>query len=267
MKPQTAPHGILWTKVWGRAGFTWNPITGCRHACEWEMPDGGKTQCYAKTIAEGIAEPYYPDGFAALQFHRKRMEAPIKRKTGAGIFANSMGDTFGVDVPDWQIQRVLDVCRQTPQHIYFMLTKNAPRLLDYTFPDNVWVGVSMPPSSMNGKVMTPNQQSLWLNRAFSVLSKVKAKTTWCSFEPLSFDPSDILSMHRGVLDWAVIGAASRGKQLFQPAHAHLIALLDELDAGGVPVHFKSNLRFHPWRTEFPTQPTTPSPVIYQETLF
>jgi protein gp37 len=38
-------RGIEWTD------YTWNPIKGGFHACQWEMPDGSIANCYAEDVA------------------------------------------------------------------------------------------------------------------------------------------------------------------------------------------------------------------------
>ena len=56
MNEQKAPMGIEWTRIPNsdgtiRRGFTWNPIAGCLHDCQWNIA-GQRAECYAKTIAE-----------------------------------------------------------------------------------------------------------------------------------------------------------------------------------------------------------------------
>ena len=48
------PNGIRW------CDYTWNVVTGCLHECQWRMRDGSVAECYAKTIAEGLASAAYP---------------------------------------------------------------------------------------------------------------------------------------------------------------------------------------------------------------
>lgn len=66
MNEQKPPASIEWTRVWGRRGWTWNPVGGCAHECQWLMPNGSPATCYAKTIAERLAPMSYYNGFAAL---------------------------------------------------------------------------------------------------------------------------------------------------------------------------------------------------------
>lgn len=253
--------GIEWTHVFGPGtGRTWNVFGGCKHACEWEMPDGTVAGCYAKLVAERVAQEHYPQGFEAHYFHPKRLVEPARQKQPVGIFLDSMADAMGHWVDAAEIKQVLDVCRNTPQHIYFLLTKNAPRLLDFEFPDNVWTGVSSPPDWMFGKRLSRKQQEAMLHRTMKVLNEVKSKVRWISFEPLSWDCSDIIAEYPGVLQWAVVGGASNGPREFPPSLTDLVRLLTVLDDQNVPTFYKGNLHTLPWasthwREDFPTSPT------------
>ena len=104
--------------------FTWNPVTGCKHGCEYcyarrivsrfgphpcerpiiepleVLPKG--TGCYyverPTKLCDENGEPVrstpYPKGFAPT-YHAYTMDYPEKRKTPARIFVSSMGDLFG----------------------------------------------------------------------------------------------------------------------------------------------------------------------------
>ncbi len=259
--------GIEWTHVWGRPGYTWNVAAGCRHYCQWVMPDGTLIRCYAEGVAEGVARKAYPEGFAHSYWHPERLEEPLKLREPAGIFLDSMSDLMGVWVRKPQIEAVLDVCRRTPQHVYFLLTKNAPRLLQFDFPPNVWVGVSMPPSFMNGRRLEQHQQVRMLWKGLEVLQNLsfeKGLVTWTSFEPLSWDVSGYVAAFPSALDWAVIGAASNGQRLYQPEFYDVKSLVDVLDEMQVPMFFKGNLRGCPaaeavgWREDYPVEASPPA---------
>lgn len=259
MNKQKTGAGIEWTQPFGRTGYTWNPIAGCHHDCQWNMPDGTTAICYAKTVAERLAQQAYPHGFAHHYWHPERLDEPRRITTPAGIFLDSMSDLMGAWVPQDQIQHVLDVCRQTPQHIYFLLTKNAPRLKQFTFPDNVWVGASMPPDSINRKALLPHQQRQMLRIILRTLHSVNASVKWMSFEPLSWDVADMVADHPGALNWSVIGAASNGRNQYPPEEAHVKALLTVLGQQQVPVFYKGNMASlamtrTDWRAEFPPEP-------------
>jgi len=128
-----------------------------------------------------------------------------------------MSDLMGKRVPSEQIEQVLDVMRRASWHTFFLLTKNAPRLKQFTFLPNVWVGVSAPPSEMFGKALSRPQQVAYLYRALEVLADIAVPVRWMSLEPLSFDISSHLV--GAPLEWAVIGAASKGRTVYQPEPA------------------------------------------------
>lgn len=241
-------RGIEWTD------YTWNPIAGCKHACRWQMPDGTTAVCYAETVAERVAGHAYPHGFAHHYWKPERLAEPRKVTKPARIFVDSMSDLFGAWVSEDEIGIVLGTCEDVPWHQFQILTKNAPRMLRFEIPANVWAGASMPPDHMLGHALNRSQQEKMLRRTLTTLSELDA-LTWMSFEPLSWDVSAIVAEYPGALGWAVIGAASNGPRTFQPDPEHVAALLDVLDAQQVPVFFKGNLRGNPaaalWREEFP----------------
>lgn len=244
MNKQNGKNRIEWTER------TWNPVGGCRHGCRWVMPDGTVAECYAETIAERFTKAY-PEGFEHHYWRPQALSEPLKLKTPAKIFLDSMSDLMGHWIPDEQVQQVLDVCRQAHWHTFQLLTKNAPRLLQFDFPSNVWVGVSAPPSIMFGKPLSQVQQERMVQRQLEVLKQVNVPVRWMSIEPLSFDIAPLLQDAN--LQWAVIGAASRGRTTYQPKAEWVESLLYTLDQQGTAVFFKGNLDWprYLWREEFP----------------
>ncbi len=236
-------RGIEW------CDYTWNPVGGCQHGCRWEMPDGSIAECYAETIAERVAQSKYIHGFEHHYWNPHLLEEPLKLKTPARIFIDSMSDLMGAWVPVEQVEQVLDVCRRAPWHTFQLLTKNSPRLELFDFPPNVWVGVSAPPSMMFGRNLSPLQQQRMVKRLLKALSAVNVPVRWMSIEPLSFDIAPLLENSN--LQWAVIGAATNGRKTYQPKPEWVANVLDTLDAQGTKVFFKGNLEWSPWREEFP----------------
>lgn len=248
--------GIEWTKTVQPdgsevCGYTWNPVGGCKHKCRWEMPDGQIAKCYAEDTANGVAGPAYKDGFFAHYWNPNRLGEPLKVTEPAHIFLDSMSDLMGHWVPDEQIEAVLNVCRQARQHTFQLLTKNAPRLLKFDIPSNVWIGVSMPPDYMWGKKLSQLAKTRMLDKALETLGQFDNNITWLSAEPLSWNVSEIVYLNPKALDWVVIGAASSGKQKYQPDSQHVQNLLNILDGRHIPVFFKGNLDWQPRREEFP----------------
>lgn len=252
MNRQNPPHGIEWTRVYGRPGYTWNPTAGCLHGCTWRMPDGSMTECYAKTVAEGVARHAYPEGFEHHYWRPDQLDAPLKVKKPAGIFVGSMADLFGHWVPGKQRKAVMDTMRAAHWHTFQTLTKYPNALAEYVFPENVWAGVSLPA----GHMMTTTGATRALNVYLRHMSRIKASIRFMSIEPLWFDVAPVFEKWRvwyGGLpfEWAIVGAASKGRRVYQPDTDHVKGALRELDASGVPVFFKGNLDWEPWREEFP----------------
>lgn len=97
---ETTGNGISW------AAWSWNPVTGCLHGCDY---------CYAREIATSErAKAAYPAGFTPL-FHHERLDAPANTTIPAAhrddpayrrVFVCSMADLYGRWVPDEWIEQV-----------------------------------------------------------------------------------------------------------------------------------------------------------------
>ncbi len=251
--------GIEWTKTvlpdgTEQRGYTWNPISGCQHGCRWNMPDGQVAVCYAESAAlREQLKQFYPEGFGRHYWNPARLDEPLRIKTPSRIFLDSMSDLMGAWVPPEQIEAVLATCRQAHWHTFQLLTKNAPRLRQFDFPGNVWLGVSSPPDSFRGRVLNLHQQKAMLKRSLETLNDdaFDRHVTWMSFEPLSGDVAGIVQQYPDALRWAVIGAASNGGVYYQPDPEHVNRLLNVLDAHSIPVFFKGNLDWDARREDFP----------------
>jgi protein gp37 len=261
MNRQNPPKGIEWTRIKDpdgtvRPGYTWNPTGGCFHGCTWKMPDGSITECYAKTIAERFTSGY-PNGFERHYWRPHSLDAPRKLKTPAGIFVGSMADLFGHWVPEEQICDVLRVMREARWHTFQTLSKFPIRLPKFNpFPENVWVGVSLPA----GHLMSETGAARALKAYLKHMKEIKATVRFMSIEPLWFDVAPVFeawleSGERLPFEWVIIGAASNGRSVFQPKTEWTARLLQVFDAEKVPVFFKGNLEWHLMRSEFPSKVT------------
>lgn len=238
-------RGIEWTD------YTWNAVSGCKHRCRWQMPDETIAICYAEEVALKVARRAYPEGFEYHYWHEQRLKEPLQIREPARIFLDSMSDLMGHWVPDEQVEAILEITRQARWHTFQLLTKNAPRLLKFDFPDNVWLGVSSPPDFMFGKRLSYQSQEKMLHKTLKILSQIEG-LTWMSIEPLSWDVAPIIEQYPDALQWAVIGAATNGRKKYQPDSKHVQNLLDVLDKREIPTFFKGNLKWDPWREEFPS---------------
>lgn len=245
MNRQSAASGIE------IADYTWNPVRGCKHACRWIMPDDSVVACYAETIATRFARRAYADGFDRLYWQPHLLDEPQRIETPSRIFINSMSDLMGHWVPTQRIQDVLDACACAPQHDFLLLTKYAPRLLKFSYPPNVWVGVSAPPSVMCGYTLNADQKIRWTRNAVAVLRRIDARVRWMCIEPLSFDIAPLL--HDAALDWAVVGAATSGRKIYPPPHTWVADLVTTLDVQGAALFLKRSLSWPEMRREFPAR--------------
>jgi protein gp37 len=180
--------GIIWTEV------TWNPVTGC------ELITPGCAFCYAKTIADRQAGTIaFPHGFG-LTLRPHKLREPLKLKTPALVFVNSMSDMFWSAIPDEYRDRMLDIIEATPQHQYQVLTKRPEELLRYSrrrkLPPNFWAGVTI-----------ENQKTA---DRLEVLRDVDAEIRFVSAEPL-LSP---LELDLAGIDW-LIGGGESGVHLFK----------------------------------------------------
>nr|DAL85205.1 MAG TPA: Protein of unknown function (DUF5131) [Caudoviricetes sp.] len=126
---------------------TWNPVTGCKHPCEYcyarrqakrfgGYSSGGGITTFMPLKQAELSEPLvrstksgktikapFPFGFLPT-LHRYRLGEPTHKRKPRNIFVGSMTDLFGEWVPDKWIKAVFDACETSPQHNYLFLTKN-----------------------------------------------------------------------------------------------------------------------------------------------
>lgn len=230
---------------------TWNPITGCRHGCEY---------CYARKmsvrfsgdIRRNLNSPQcirendlyvledrfladsggilaYPFGFAPT-FHKYRLDYPEKLKNGQNIFVGAMSDIFGEWVPDDWIDGVMGACVARPIHNYLFLTKNPERYTKYGVPagfENLWYGVSITKESeMSQFNYLPAHCKIFV-----------------SLEPVL---EDLQPEHHNILfrqvDWIIIGAETgRRKGKTVPQWDWIKRIVLQADSNGVPVFMKESL--------------------------
>lgn len=205
--------------------FSWNPITGCRHSCEY---------CYARKQARRFSgdvrlnkrseqlqqtmhfnkekdkeayctfilpQPFKNDNGSTVPFpvgfeptlHEYRLQMPAKKKKPANIFVCSMADLFGEWVPEEWILRVFEACKAAPWHNYLFLTKNPKRYCDLAnagkLPtlDNFWYGTTV------------------TKKGAHIFGGSVRYNTFISIEPL-LEPLDVGIGSFGGARWIIIGA-------------------------------------------------------------
>lgn len=182
-----AQSSIEWTEL------TWNPTTGC------DKISAGCKFCYAEVMSrrlKAMGVEKYKDNFK-LRIHESELDAPYKWKKPRVVFVNSMSDLFHKDVPIEFIQRVFQVMRENPQHVFQVLTKRADVLKYYDgegwleWSHNIWMGVSV-------------EESRFANR-IDLLRNIKARTKFLSCEPLI---GPIPNLNLKGIDWVIVGGES-----------------------------------------------------------
>jgi protein gp37 len=216
--------------------FTWNPISGCTERCAY---------CYAHRLAEGRLRNLYlananvapgcdPDDPFSPRFWPDRLDGPFGVKRPSKIFVCSMGELFDPNVPRSWIEGVLATVGEADWHTFQFLTKQPQRAAEFTFPPNVWAGVTIEDGGL--------VRQLRLRR----LGDVDAPVRFLSFEPLT-GPTTVLPEW---VDWVIIGAMT-GPGATQPEPEWVQDLIDAADTRGIPFFLKDNLHWPRPRQQWP----------------
>jgi protein gp37/ParB-like chromosome segregation protein Spo0J len=213
----------------GWAMWSWNPVTGCNHGCDY---------CYARAIATSRdMAGYYPAGFTPL-FHHERLEAPLNTPVPARaaadpahgrVFVCSMADLFGAWVPQEWIDQVVASTVANPQWEYLYLTKFPQRYDRLQLPPSGWIGASVDEQHRAEPTLA----------AMRKVSGVKVK--WLSLEPL-LEPIKFSTLEG--IDMIVIGAQSENigqNPPFAPPFEWVADLVATARRDGCKVWLKTNL--------------------------
>ena len=269
---------------------TWNPVTGCRHGCEYcyaqrivsrfepkidEWPDeaittapsaDGGPELYVverptrlKTKEGGYRRPTpYPKGFAPT-LHAYTLTYPEQRKAPSNIFVCSMADLFGYWVPDEWIAEVLKACDAAPQHRYLFLTKAPSRYEKISSLMPSWEEMYLEksrPVMMFGASATDDAM---------MAVAYKSNAEWVSVEPIlePIEPEWFISASGSNGDystfrrweWVVIGAETgNSKHKTVPKREWVEEIVKVCKEYGTPVFMKDSLRDlmrDGFRQEFP----------------
>ena len=248
------------------ADMTWNPVTGCRHGCEYcyaartagrfagylsqgvkvsndtrkeeIVQEVKKPNCEREgivvldkplktmTAAGNVVNAPYPFGFTPT-FHRYRLGDPARKQRPRNIFVCSMADLFGTWVPTKWIMEVMDACLAAPQHNYLFLTKNPRR---YTQLDEL--------------ALLPRRDNFWYGTTTTEAGQSyfisEYHKTFTSVEPMT---GPLFAQAGGILvDWVIVGAETgTRKEKVVPERAWVEDLLGACREEEVPVFMKGNL--------------------------
>lgn len=231
--------------------MSWNPITGCKHGCEYcyarrmaerfggyDLPDGKTTdnplpraelhQPLTITRANGqtVNSPY-PFGFEPT-LHRYRLGEPAKKTRPRNVFVGSTADVFGKWIPTRWIADVLDACEAAPQHNYLFLTKNPARYME-----------------LDHLALLPRESNFWYGSTVTTEESAYFHSdkhkTFLSIEPLLGRLGPFRQQLDGV-DWVIIGAMTgSGAEKHRPPREWVEEIVDICRRSSVPVFMKDNL--------------------------
>lgn len=201
---------IEWTNA------TWNIVTGCTKYSE------GCQNCYAEKMHKrltAMGQKKYENPFSKVVFHSRELYRTFGNKPKM-IFVNSMSDTFHADVFNREIKRLLMICGKMPQHKFQILTKRAERIIDFEYPSNIWLGVTVENDKHKDRI--------------KYLKQTNAKIKFLSCEPLL---SDLGELDLSGIDWVIVGGESGPKA--RPCHPDWVRNIQRQCAEqNVPFFFK-----------------------------
>lgn len=224
------PTAIEWTHIFGPgSGFTWNPLVGCTYGCSY---------CYARRQAKRQKHNCQLCYEFTPHLHEERLEQPLHRRKPAGIFLGSMTDLYGPEVPQkWRVL-VWETCAATPQHQYFVLTKQ-PQAINDNPPENVLLGFS---------AVCQHHFDACIGEFIEAQG---ARQLMVSLEPL-FSAVEIIGM--GNQDWLILGAQT-GPGAVLPTRQDVEATLASARQKRVPCFVKNSLAHlaidRPYPVEWP----------------
>ena len=166
---------------------TLNIITGCTKHSE------GCQNCYAEKMHKRLSamgQKKYKKPFNCIVFHDDELNRKIKGKNKM-VFVNSMSDTFHEKITNEQIDKILNVCGNQPQHQFQILTKRAERVVGFKYPDNVWLGVTVETAKYKKRI--------------EYLRNADARIKFLSCEPLL---GDLGELDLTGIDWVIVGGES-----------------------------------------------------------
>jgi protein gp37 len=137
-----------------------------------------------------------------------------------------MSDLFHKDVPIAFIQRVFQVIRENPHHVFQVLTKRSDVLLYYDregwldWPHNLWMGVTVESNSVTKRIRH--------------LTSTKARVKFLSCEPLL---TSLHEMNLAGVDWVIVGGES-GRTPRPIKEEWVLDIKQQCEEAGVSFYFK-----------------------------
>lgn len=205
---------IAWTDS------TWNPVRGCTKVSP------GCANCYAEAFAErfrGVPGHPFENGFD-FRLVPEKLDEPLRWKKPRMVFVCSMGDLFHEEVSEDYIKAVFDVMAKAHWHVFQVLTKRSPRLLEMCdrvqWAPNIWMGVSV-------------ESQPYVSR-IKHLAQVPSAIRFISVEPLLGSLPDL---QLSAIDWVIVGGES-GSRARPMELSWAQSIRDQCVHAGVPFFLK-----------------------------
>ena len=198
---------------------TWNPSVGCSKV------SAGCKNCYAERMAkrlQAMGNKDYKEGFK-FKILPERLNFPKTIKRPTIFFVNSMSDLFHEKMPFDFLDQVFQVMKETPQHIYQILTKREKILFEYcrdkTIAEHIFLGVSV-----------ENQKA---KKRMDFLRTLDCKK-FLSIEPLL---EDLGELDLSDIDWVIVGGES-GFGARPMKKEWVLKIKAQCETGKIPFFFK-----------------------------
>lgn len=198
----------------GWCSETYNPVIGCKNNCSY---------CYARKINQRFKfiKDWNNPEWKEKSFNKKFPKKPQR------IFVGSMSEIYY-----WQeewVEKVIEKVKQYPRHTFMFLTKYPQVYLDWEWPKNCWLGVTV----------TTNIDAEYLSM-YCEMGAVKGNIYFYSIEPLldEINPEFL----KGT-DWVIIGAETgkrKGKVI--PKKEWIESIVKFCQDNDIPVYLKDSLK-------------------------
>ncbi len=212
------------------ADFTVNPIKGkCPVACPY---------CYARRLYDRFK--WNPEIRFVPEVYDDISVSPRRQR----IFVGSTIELFGDWIRQEWLNFIIKKCYVHPWHTFIFLTKQPQNLIKWSpFPENCWVGVSIPRYWDDSVIGHPEA----FNR-ISQLGEVRASVKFVSFEPLlspiasEFEFGLDMTFKAYGISWVIIGQQTPVRKATMPSRVWIDEIENACKKVGIPYFEKNNLK-------------------------
>jgi len=219
-------------KMFKSVGWTWNPISGCTHGCQY---------CWAKSLSDRYGRSFEP------QFREKYLLDKMPND-GSWIFVGSMGDLFCSGMKDeWILKTLGKIWMEKGNNKFLLQTKN-PRSFEAFWleleqvKEKVILGTTIETTGNTSEF----SKAPSTKERYTYLLKMKQAgfKTFLSLEPLAdFDFNELMSWIVALEPEAIeIGLENYTKHTTPPPEQKIKELIHNLQALEIPYLLKANLK-------------------------